>query len=479
MTDEQDWIDDLTDPSDEQDDSPTLFEENFRKMVSDDDVGDMAISTLENQVERIGDVEILEDAVEADDRDEAEEIYQQRIGELEGESEDSEETVEETPEASDETADESDDEDEEESDVLNDLVDDEDEEGEDTVEVSDEDPEDVLEEAVEEESTESSEEAADEEAVEEEPDNPDEDETSQDDSGTPQPDTGGNTSGLPDVDVGSLAPDAISREQAAEQDKQRTILVWGPEGSGKSHVAHSAPEPICYIDTEGKADELAEKFDGKRIHYFVADNYKEAKSAMEQALDVLHKYLESGFRGTLVVDSMTAMWEYAKVDYAKYAYQTENLSEVNFQSELEGEKDWTKIKARHNEEFRERILESPFNVVFTSGQKEDYDAVFDGGGKQWVPDGEKWNRYAVKDVVRLRRDGSGKTVGDLKKAAKTRYSFAGLVWPTFDSIYEAIDEIYAAEQSPGEVDVTDWPFDVIDGQPVGNSPEGSDEEEED
>lgn len=436
MTDAQEWIDQLTDPSDEEEKeeeeestSMSLFEENFRKLLQQGEVEDMTVETLQKQVDRINDPDLLAEAIEKDTRTTAKPVYESRIEELEGSDGESE------PEADD--------------------VDEDVDESE-----SKSTPTEAIEEGSE----------GEEELDDESPS--DDDGVSPAASDTEQSDL----SELPDVDVSSLAPDSVSREKAAEADKERTLLVWGPEGSGKSHVAHSAPEPICYIDTEGKADELADKFDGKRIHYFEASDYSDAKAAMQQSLDVLHEYLEQGFRGTIVVDSMTAMWEFAKVDYAKYAYQTEQLSGVNFQSELQGEKDWTKIKARHNEEFREKITDSPFHVVFTSGQKEDYNAVFEGGGKVWQPDGEKWNKYAVKDVVRLRRNDEGKTVGDLRKAARTRYSFVGMEWPTWEKIYDAIERVYEAEMSPEDVDLTNWEFGVVDGQPVEES-EGSDNEE--
>ena len=469
MSDAQDWIDDLTEPSDSED-STSLFEENFRKLVEDGDLDDMTVSTLENQVNRIDDPEILSEAMDVDDRTTAQDVYQDRIAEINAEDQDNEQedSSDETDEVDQTASEETEDEAEEEEtvdDVVNDILDEDDEELT---------PEDEPDQLVEDSTVDPEEDADEDEAEDDEPQTS-ADETPQGDDEEPEDDV----SGLPDVDVASLAPDAVSREAAAEREKQKTLLVWGPEGSGKSHIAHSAPEPICYIDTEGKADEIAEKFEGKRIHYFVADDYKEAKAALDQALDVLAEYLDAGYRGTLVVDSMTAMWEYAKVDYAKFAYQTDNLSEVNFQSELEGSKDWTKIKARHNEEFREEILESPYHVVFTSGEKEAYGEVFEGGETKVVPDGEKWNKYAVKDVVRLRRNDEGKTVADLRKAALTRYSFVGLEWPTWEKVYDAVEQVYNAETMPQEVDVSNWDFGVVDGQPVGNPSDGSDEEEED
>lgn len=277
---------------------------------------------------------------------------------------------------------------------------------------------------------------------------------------------------LPDIDTETIAPASLDRDEAAQQEQERQLLVWGPEGAGKSHVAHTAQEPIAYIDTEGKATDLSPKFD-KRIHYFAVADYGDAVDAMEQSFALLEEYLEAGHKGTLVVDSMTKMWEFAKIDYAKFAYQTEDLSEVSFQSQLEGEKDWTKIKARHNGQFRQRILNSPYHVVMTAGRKEDYNYDGDDFDKKWIPDGESWNKYAVKDVVRLRTDVNGNTVADLRKASKTRYSFLGLEWPEWPDIYAAIDQIAAAEQADHPVDVTQWDFEVVKGQPVDVPSEGS------
>jgi hypothetical protein len=223
---------------------------------------------------------------------------------------------------------------------------------------------------------------------------------------------------------------------------------------------------VAYIDLEGKADELADKFD-KELYYWTPEDFDEAKEALDEALELLAAYHEKGVRGTIVVDSMTTLWEMVKVDYAKWAYQTDKLSEVNFQSQLEGSDDWSKIKARHNEEYRDRILESPYHVVFTSGAKEDYNAVMQGAdGKPMTDDGERRNRYEVKDVVRLRVDDQGRTVADLHKSARTRYSFAGLPWAEWDDIYGAIDDISAAEQSDEAVDTSQWDFDVYEGQPI-------------
>ena len=453
MSNAQDWLDDLTEAN-RDDSGPSLFEDNFRKLLEDGELDSLTVQTLSNQADRIDDADLLVEAIEADDREEAVVIYEARISEIEdGEVEDEVTEIVEPDDVED---------DEPDVDEVAEAVEDE------AVElVEDDDVEDPFEDlggepaespSEDEEEDDDVSPSAEDEADEEPPEAPDEDE---DDEGGVDLDVLAT-----ELDIETVAPSAIGRHEASQMDQEHNLLVWGRESTGKSHIAHTAPDPIAYIDTEGKADKLAGKFEDKHLYYWQPSDYPEAKAALDEALDVLYKFAEKGITGTLVVDSMGVMWEWAQIDYAKFAYQTEDLSEVSFGSQLQGEKDWTKIKARHNEEFRQVILESPFHTVLTAGQKEKYN--YEGGDveSRWDPDGEKHNKYAVDDVVRLRRNAEGQSVGDLHKAALTRYAFVGLEWPEWDDIYRAIEEMAAAEASDDPVDVTDWEFGVVKGQPI-------------
>jgi hypothetical protein len=464
----EDWLDDIKgaedgeDSDDEQ--TSTLFEDNFRRMVEADDVESLNPQTIENQIDQIDDLELLAEAADLDDRDETREVYEDRVAQINAERKEDDEEPEDT-------------EDESEADGTSDTV----EMGDETEqeEVREEEPEPANGETEEtahdgdgsEEEEPEVEEAPQVESEEDEvevPTESPEDIEEEIEEMEQNEEPSGGSDDLPDVDIGSLAPDAMTREEAAEADTAHTMLVWGQEGTGKTHVAHTAPEPIAYIDTEGKADEIADKFD-KRVFYFQPDDYQEAKRAMKQAFNVLDKYREAGVTGTLVVDSITKLWEWSKEDYQELAYPSaDSPDEVDFKSALQGENDWTQIKRRHNGDFRQRIIESPYHVVFTATAKEDYNAVIqdDADGKPMIPDGEKDNPYVVKDVVRLRVNDEGKTVADLHKSAKTRYSFLGLLWPEWDDIYDAIEMVAEAEASPDPVDVTQWPFDVMEGKPT-------------
>jgi hypothetical protein len=502
------WVDDLTsEESDDDDSGSTLFADNFERLVEDGAIENLNAETIDDQIGKVDDVDLLEDAIEVDDRDELHLVYEDRIEEIQSPEADdegddaegsqqgattpSEDSAEEDdPEASaDEESssgssterepssneDESDEDSLGAEDELDEAIDEE-IAGDELVSEVDEEPEDGG------DAEPSDDTDKDDEAQQENPDNADtSDDTGQMDeyptegSETDQPD--GSDGAEPDVseegglealNVRSVAPDAVDRTQAAEQDSERTMLVWGEEGTGKTHVAHTAPAPIAYIDTEGKADELAEKFD-KPIHYFFPEDFEESLQVLEQAFNTLDKYYEEyGVRGTIVVDSMTVMWEWAQIHHMKKTRPgAESLAEVQWESAFgEGSGDWQSIKAYHNTSFRDPILNSPYNVVFTAGRKEDYNFTEDNDIEQmWKPDGEKHNAYNVKEVVNLYVGDDGTTLGDLHKAAKTRYSFLGLEWPEWDDIYEAIRKVHEAEQADEEIDITAWDFEVVDGKP--------------
>jgi hypothetical protein len=473
------WLDDVEGADASADDgggddaTTTLFADNFRGMVEDGDVESLNVQTIEAQIGDIDDPELLAAAIDADSREATASVYQDRIAAINQQTAQDDAPQEPSePDLQDEASDPAD-----ETAGGDDGGDPPDDagglDGDDAGTAADDGP--GVDAAQDTESAAAS-------GAEGQDTAPDDETSSEGATRPPQTHSeDASSEGLDvDVDVTGIAPDAAPRAAAAQREKERTLLVWGQEGTGKTHVAHTAPEPIAYIDTEGKADELAEKFDGKDVFYFQPDNYQQATDALDQALDLLAEYRGAGVTGTLAVDSLTKLWAWAKQDYAELAYPSaDSHEEVDFQSALEGENDWTQIKRRHNTNFRDRIIQSPYHVVFTATAKEDYNAVIQGtDGKPMIPDGEKDNPYAVKEVVRLRVDDAGITVGDLHKAARVRRSFVGLTWPDWESIYGAIDRIADAEQAAQTVDVSSWDIDVVDGKPtyVSEAEEGDDAE---
>lgn len=261
----------------------------------------------------------------------------------------------------------------------------------------------------------------------------------------------------------------MSVEEAAELDRRWKILVWGPAGLFKSHFAHSAPEPIAYIDTEGKAQDIAEKFVDKKIHIWQPENYWQTaggedsdgtvyKGALHQALDWLEEWHEQeGERGTIVVDSISLVWEWCKNAYIEEAYPMTDNDEVTLSSNMGNsqESDWKYIKRMHNDQFRRIITSSEFHFIWTAMETEDYAAVMEddtNGKTPMKPEGEKNNEYKADTVLRGHKSDDGNKVGHLTKSNFTDHLFMGLERPTFPKLRETIERIEEAEASSSAVD---------------------------
>ena len=276
------------------------------------------------------------------------------------------------------------------------------------------------------------------------------------------------------VDVTDIAPDAMQKEEADEKDHIWRVMAYGNPGTGKTHCGFSMPEPVCCIDTEGKAHSITHKFD-KEIIVWEVSNYDEARDALGQALDVLEKFQEEeGLTGTLMVDSMANMWDWSQQKYMEMAYPGKDKNEVNFQSALQagGESDWQSIKRLHNNRFREPMLLSEFNLYWTATAKEAFGEILSGNkNAPDKPDGEKNNVYKATELLHFIEGENGQPVANLKKNAKTKWRFGNLEWPTFEKISGTIETIADAESSEesytlGEIkEEIEYDVELYDGDP--------------
>lgn len=269
------------------------------------------------------------------------------------------------------------------------------------------------------------------------------------------------------VDVTDIAPDAIGKDEADQKEHIWRIMAYGNPGTGKTHFGFSMPGPVCCIDTEGKAHSITHKFD-KEIYVFEAQNYDEAKESLNQALDVLERYQEEeGVRGTMMVDSMANMWDWSQQKYMEMAYPGKSANEVNFQSALQGgnDSDWQSIKRLHNDRFRKPMIESSFNLYWTSTSKEDFGEILSGNkSAPKKPEGEKNNVYKATELIHMIEGSEGQPVANLKKNALTKWRFGRLEWPTFDKVEEIITTVSEAEADDeshtlGEI-LNMFPYDV-------------------
>lgn len=274
------------------------------------------------------------------------------------------------------------------------------------------------------------------------------------------------------IDVSDIAPGAMDPDEAKSTEKVWRVMVWGPPGVGKTHFSYTMPGPVCIIDTEGKADDIAHKFD-KDFFVWKPQDYDEAKEALHESLDVLDKYREqTGQLGTIVVDSMSIMWNWSQEKYSqKYYDQSADQARDKFDSAFGGgQSDWQEIKRYHNKDFRRVMIESPYNVCWTAMSKKDYGAMLEESLDETPdkPDGEKNNIYKVDHIVHVREGPTGIPVAELEKSGLVKHRFEGLEYPSFDKLEEIVYAIDDAENSPEEVDadeVSDYDISIVKGNP--------------
>lgn len=272
------------------------------------------------------------------------------------------------------------------------------------------------------------------------------------------------------VEVSDIAANALTPEEAVEKEHQWRILIWGPPGVGKTHFSYTMPEPVCIIDTEGNAHDIAHKFD-KEFYLWQVSNYDESMDALTEALDVLHAYRkEADVTGSIVVDSMSDLWTQSQQKYVKEYYgPNKDVSDVEFSSGFGGgQSDWKKIKEYHNVKFRQPMLDSPFHLCWTAMSEEDYEAAIEEGTRRDKPAGEKENIYKVDHIVHIGEDDAGIRRADVEKSGLIKHRFAGLEDPTFEKLEGIIYDIDEAETSDNPVDieeVTDFDIELYKGNP--------------
>lgn len=264
------------------------------------------------------------------------------------------------------------------------------------------------------------------------------------------------------VDVTDIAPDAMAKDESAEKEHIWRILGYGNPGIGKTHFGFSMADqedlgPVFCIDTEGKAHSITHKFDGE-IFIWEVKNYDEAQEALAQALDAAEAYLrEEDEVGTIMVDSMSHLWDWSQQKYMEMAFPGRDEHEVNFQSALQSnDSDWQSIKRLHNERFRQEMLESPFHLFWTATSREDYGAILSGQDDPPArPEGEKNNVFKATEVLHFYEGHDGVPTANLKKTALTKWKFGQLEWPTFEKARSIIESVVEAEESDEQVTFTE------------------------
>lgn len=242
-----------------------------------------------------------------------------------------------------------------------------------------------------------------------------------------------------------VAPDAVSIEEAQDKEYQWRFLCWALPARGKTHFSWTMPEPLVFIDTEGKADAIVHKFDldPEKVKLWQPTGFDEAEESLDQAVAFLDQQDE---RGSIVVDSMEKIWEWAQRKYINIHYPGKEPEDVELQTAVgSANPDWPKIKSYHSN-FRDKMFDTDHHICMTATAKDDIEAQMDSGDrKAKKPGGERYNKYEATEVIHLTDNTNGVPVGVSSKSGLVKHRYAGLEYPTFPKHRDLIREIEEAE----------------------------------
>lgn len=92
-----------------------------------------------------------------------------------------------------------------------------------------------------------------------------------------------------------LSLDHLPLQKPSQMNKPELIVLYGPPGGGKTHLAASASEveglyPILIIDTEGSASGTVAGFDDDRVDILPVTSHGQLDSLLDALTEKTHKY---------------------------------------------------------------------------------------------------------------------------------------------------------------------------------------------
>lgn len=168
--------------------------------------------------------------------------------------------------------------------------------------------------------------------------------------------------------------------KAAEESRGLKIGIYGDYGTGKTHFALTAPEPIFIIDTEMGSAPLAHLFDGKDIKVLdVAE--VDATASYEKIVEAIDLIAEQENVGTVIFDSATDLWEICQ-EYAKV-----NIFKIKPEARLAQQWDWGVINKLYMRMIM-KLLKLDCNLIITAREAE----VYAGAGQPTSQVKPKWQK---------------------------------------------------------------------------------------
>ena len=156
------------------------------------------------------------------------------------------------------------------------------------------------------------------------------------------------------------------------------IGLYGDFGTGKTHFALTAPEPIFILDTEMGVTPLAHTFKGKDVRILdVAE--KDGTASYQKIVEAVEYISKQEKVGTIVLDSITDLWEFSQ-EYAKV-----NIFKIKPEDRLKQQWDWGQINRIYMKVLM-KLLRIECNLIVTARES----AIYAGAGQVTNQVKPKW-----------------------------------------------------------------------------------------
>lgn len=248
------------------------------------------------------------------------------------------------------------------------------------------------------------------------------------------------------------------RRAKAEQAALK-VGLYGPPGSGKSFtallcaegLAKATGKRIAYVDTEHGTDFYCKPVPSRKVHPEAFDfDALYTRSLMEAVAEV--KKLDWSVYGVVVIDSITHLWEAARLGYQ--GKQT-SIGTIPMHA-------WGKIKAPYKE-LMTALLNSPAHAFILGRQGTEYATDEDTDelkaiGLKMKAEGE--TAYEPHILLRMEclkdKKGNGTIRAFAEKDRTGILQGRTIEWPSFDSICAPILPLLSGQQAqtPTEADIS-------------------------
>ena len=176
--------------------------------------------------------------------------------------------------------------------------------------------------------------------------------------------------------------ETIEFKSLADANDKRGLKIgfYGDFGSGKTHFALSAKEPIYVIDTELGSAPLSYAFPGKDIRVLdVAES--DGTKSYQKIIEAVEFISKQENVGTVVLDSITDLWEFSQ-EYAKV-----NIFKITPEDRLKQQWDWGTINKCYQKVLM-KLLRMECNLIVTARESE----VYAGAGQPTNQVKPKWQK---------------------------------------------------------------------------------------